>query len=361
MCGVGNDVCMARPLRLDIPDGWYHTMSRGTERRNLFLEDRDREHLLELLEKMVERYSVLLHAYVLMDNHFHLLVQTPSANLSRAMQWLNVSYSVWFNRKYNRVGPLFQGRFKAVPVDGDGSWALQASMYLHLNPIRVKSLGLDKSGRKADGQALAAVPSLNVGKARCETLRGHRWSSYLAYAGYASRPPWLMCDTLWERARRDKELPSQSYRWLVEMPLSSGDDVACSPVEHLADSLAVGSEMFISRLRALAHGDRTTQPAVRKWQRLLPFARVIAVVEFAKGEPWSRFRDRQKDSGRDIALWLGRRHCGLTLAELAAAAGGLNAVAASSALRSFERRRRKDNELGALLMRLENQLTENEI
>ena len=105
---------MARPLRVDIEDGWYHITSRGIERRRIFTEDRERKHFLELLEEMSERYRVRVHAYVLMDNHYHLLIQTPQANASQAIHWLGVSYSVWFNRRHNRVGPLFQGRFKSV-------------------------------------------------------------------------------------------------------------------------------------------------------------------------------------------------------------------------------------------------------
>ena len=85
---------MARALRIDIRDGWYHVMARGTDRRTIFEDERDHGHFLELLEEMGVRYGVKLHAYVLMGNHYHLLVQTPHANLSRAMQWLNVSYGV---------------------------------------------------------------------------------------------------------------------------------------------------------------------------------------------------------------------------------------------------------------------------
>ena len=108
---------MARPLRVDIRNGWYHVTARGNERRAVFRDDQDRRRFLELLEEWVERFGLRLHAYVLMDNHYHLLVQTPQANLSQAMQWLQVSYTVGFNRRHRRVGHLFQGRFRAVLVD----------------------------------------------------------------------------------------------------------------------------------------------------------------------------------------------------------------------------------------------------
>jgi putative transposase len=96
---------MARPLRMDVEGGWYHVTSRGIERRTIFRNDRDREHFLERLEAMVGRFGIVLHAYVMMDNHYHVIVECPEANLSRSIQWLNVSYVAWFNRRHDRVGP----------------------------------------------------------------------------------------------------------------------------------------------------------------------------------------------------------------------------------------------------------------
>ena len=108
---------MARPLRIDVEDGIYHVVTRGIDRNAIFRADGDRIHFIDLMAEAHQRFRLRFMAYVLMDNHVHLVVQTPDANLSRAMQWLKVSYSMWFNAKYHRVGPLFQGRFKSVLVD----------------------------------------------------------------------------------------------------------------------------------------------------------------------------------------------------------------------------------------------------
>jgi len=89
---------MARPIRLDYPDSFYHVLSRGNERRDIFYEEKDYLKFLAILAKMVDRFKVEVHAYVLLKNHYHLLIRTKEANLSRAIQWLGVSYSVWFNR-----------------------------------------------------------------------------------------------------------------------------------------------------------------------------------------------------------------------------------------------------------------------
>ena len=123
---------MARPLRVDVKDGWYHVTARGIERKAIFEDNRDHEHFLELLEEMSKRYGVEVHVYCLLGNHYHLLIQTPRANASPAVQWLNVSYSVWFNKKRRRSGHVFQGRFGSILIDGEGAWALDASVYIHL-------------------------------------------------------------------------------------------------------------------------------------------------------------------------------------------------------------------------------------
>ena len=108
-------------MRIEIAGARHHVMARGNERRRIFLDDVDRRHFVEILAELPERHGVLVHASVLMDNHYHLLLETPEANLGRACQWLNVSFSVWFNRRYRRSGHVFQGRFKSVLVDG-GCW-----------------------------------------------------------------------------------------------------------------------------------------------------------------------------------------------------------------------------------------------
>ena len=131
-----------------------------------------------------------------MDNHFHLIVSTPDANLSRAVQWIKVSYSMWFNAKYKRVGPLFQGRFKSQLVDSEEGWLVDLSFYVHLNSVRVKSLGLDKRSKAAEA-ADWIQPSSEVARRRLEVLRSYRWSSYPFYAGYRRKiPEWLDVETI---------------------------------------------------------------------------------------------------------------------------------------------------------------------
>jgi REP element-mobilizing transposase RayT len=131
--------------------------ARGNETSSIYRDTGDRRHFCQLLGEGVATFGWKLHAYVLMENHFHLLVETPEPNLGRGMQWLNVSYSVWFNRRHRRSGHLFQGRYKAVILDPLG-WGLALSRYVHLNPVRLRRQGLDKQARGRDRAGVGDKP-----------------------------------------------------------------------------------------------------------------------------------------------------------------------------------------------------------
>jgi len=164
---------MARPLRIERVGGRFHATARGNERRDIFRDDTDRFHFLELLSDMPGRFGVRLHAYALMSNHFHLLIETPEANLSRSMQWLGVSYSVWFNQRHRRSGHLFQGRFKGCIVEDDHGWQ-EVARYVHLNPVRLGRLGLGKPQQQASRAGMVCRPDPEVISGRLRVLREYR-------------------------------------------------------------------------------------------------------------------------------------------------------------------------------------------
>ncbi len=154
---------MTRPLRVEYSGAIYHIINRGNAGENLFKGIKDRENFLKYLEKAVDRFSVKIHTYCLMTNHYHFLVETLQPNLSKAFQWINVSYAAYFNRKYRRKGHLFQGRFKSILVDAD-EYLKQLSRYIHLNPVRTKLV---------------------------EHPGDYPWSSYPVYIGKKKSPGWL--------------------------------------------------------------------------------------------------------------------------------------------------------------------------
>ena len=320
--------CMARPVRIDVEGGVYHVISRGTERCDLFKEDADYIHFLDRLAEAQQRFRLSVYGYVLMKNHFHLIVCTPDANLSRAVQWLKVSYSMWFNAKYKRVGPLFQGRFKGILIDSDERWLLDLSLYVHLNPVRVKQLGLDKKGKQAELLGWS-VPSRDVMKKRLSTLRTFRWSSYPFYVGYKRAvPDWLDVSPV----RQMVDSPS-AYRQLAEQRIAHGFDEGF--VSGLRDRIALGGATFVERMRrmcdvGLEHESKHALRQRYSWDA------IVAAVEQIKGRPWSEFAFERGDWGRAAIYYLARQYGGLTLAEIGEAAGGVKYPAVSQMVRRFE-------------------------
>ncbi len=303
--------------------------ARGIERRAIFADNRDHGHFLELLPEMVERYGVELHAYVLMGNHYHLLIRVPQANASAAIQWLNVSYSVWFNRKRGRVGHVFQGRFSSVLIDGEGSWAMSASVYIHLNPVRTKRHGLGKSANRAESRGLVPLDREAVQR-RLKALRAYRWSSYGAYAGYGPVPDWLMTRELLERCGG-----REAYRKYVQQHVTRGD--APEGYEDFGGQVALGSQAFLAKVKGWVGRVTKEQPDRGQLLKRVSPADVKKVVEQVRGESWLDFADRYGDSGRDLALYLARRRSGLTLGELGREFGITEYKTVAAAINRFEK------------------------
>jgi len=163
---------MARPIRIEYPGAWYHVTCRGNERKEIFSDDSDRVKFLEILAKSAQLYGIEVHVYVLMDNHFHLLVMSRQANLKSFMQRFNTAYTVYYNRRHQRSGHLYQGRYKAIVVDSD-SYLLELSRYVHLNPVRIKRYS-----------------QLEV-EERVKIVRTHSWSSYPGYVSLKHRQPFV--------------------------------------------------------------------------------------------------------------------------------------------------------------------------
>jgi REP element-mobilizing transposase RayT len=274
---------MARPLRIEKAGGWYHVAARGNERKPIYRDERDRGHFLELIEEMVLRFRVHLYCYVLMDNHYHLLLELTETNLSRAAQWLNVSYSVWFNRRRRRSGHLFQGRFKSVTVDRD-AWALSLSRYLHLNPIRIgwghlnpiriKALGLSKTDRQTQHAGLSPAPNAQEVRRRMEMLKRYRWSSYRAYIGLVQAPRWLECQTVLDLGGGAKAQQRQRYQDYVEEAVRR-EGLEQSPWESVREQVVLGGAQFLKQLKKHISGDKQEQRGAR---------RLIAVTRELKGD-----------------------------------------------------------------------------
>ena len=240
----------------------YHITARGNERRAIFRDDRDRCHFLELLAEMVERFAIGLHCYVLMDNHYHLVVEIKRCNLSLALQWLNLSYSTWFNRRHERSGHLFQGRFKSILFSAAAS-ALEVSRYVHLNPVRIGRLGLGKSERASIHAGASPAPDPKEVRQRIDFLRGYRWSSYGAYIGTNACPAWLDRDTIANMNRGPQKEGRKCYRRYVEMAVREGLDTT-GLWSELKEGVILGTLQFVQRVLDHLSGDPQEQRAAAR-------------------------------------------------------------------------------------------------
>lgn len=343
---------MARRLRSNREDGWYHVFHRGHERREVFREDRDREHFLELLGEVTTRYRVVIHAYALMDNHWHGVVQTPEANLSESMQWLHLSHAAWFNARHQRVGPLWQGRYRAVPVE-DGGWAYDVSLYVHLNPVSTEAFGMGKRAKRAEGLGLRA-PSPEEVSRRLKALRGYPWSSYRAYGGYARGPEWLQCGVLLARAHRDPRRACAAYRRDVRQRLTYGGDPTRE--ERLWDALAIGSARFLREIQKRAGGGGRETSGKRALRRRVRFGEIVTAVEQVLGGEARELFARRGGTGKPLAMWAARCFGGLTLRETGEALGGLDYAAVSIAVKRLVRQAAANPTLRAQMQRVERML-----
>jgi putative transposase len=278
-------------------------------------------------------------------------VETPRANLSRAIQWLNVSYSIWYNRKYRRVGPLFQGRFKAVLHDWS-SHGLVISKYIHLNPVRVRRLGGHEGRGDPDQQ-----PGRKLRAARVDALRAYRWSSYPYYSGRQKAPGWMTTGTILEQLdQRGEGRHAAIYRRELEEAAAVGlwETDWKSDVKAM---LLLGSGKFVERMKRLLRGDRREQTGLRKAsQGSLSWEEVTAAVSKLWGEDWETLRTGYGRGALSAALYLEHNYSDKSLRELGELAGGMQYPAVAMAVRRFAKRLETDATLAKKIKRLREEL-----
>jgi putative transposase len=208
---------MARPLRLEFTGALYHVTSRGDGREDIYLSDEDRLAWLETLGQVCARFNWVCHAYCQMTNHYDIVIETPDANLSKGMRQLNGVYTQLFNRKYGRVGHVFQGRFKAILVEKD-SYLLELARYVVLNPLRAKMV---------------------------RRLEQWPWSSYRATCGQVTKPDWLQTDFLLSQFATRRARSIAKYIAFVHEGKGLGNVWS-----YLQGQIFLGSASFIKKMQA---------------------------------------------------------------------------------------------------------------
>lgn len=227
---------MARPLRIEYPGAFYHVTARGNEQKDIFKSMKDREKFLSYLESAAVRYGAVIHAYCLMSNHYHLLLETPRGNLSQIMQHINSSYTTYYNVKRKRAGHLLQGRYKAILADAD-EYAKELSRYIHLNPVRVGIVQLPEE---------------------------YPWMSYRYYIG--EKPPaWLTTDFILGYFGRKVQQAQGQYRDFVHDMVTREYS---SPLQETVASTILGRPEFVIEIQERYLG-------VKKADRDLPALREL--------------------------------------------------------------------------------------
>ena len=279
---------MSRPLRIEFKGAYYHVMNRGAGRQNIFANDDHRLIYLALLGETRSMYRAEIHAYCLMDNHYHLLLSTPDGNLNRVMRHINGVYTQRYNRLTNTDGPLFRGRYKAILVDAD-AYLLSVSRYIHLNPVEA---GITKKPHQ------------------------YIWSSYRAFIGKAVPQAWLNTATtlgmVGERSRQ------QRYQVFVE---SGVDDDTHRFYEKNKLSPIYGRPSFVKQMekRLTPHREipesRKVRPPVSISQ-LVETTAIVFNVEQAQILKASRGRSNY-NVARAVSMYMSRQYAGHSLKDIA--------------------------------------------
>ena len=316
---------MARPLRIQYENAYYHVTCRGNAGQEIFLNDVDRSTFLDLLERSSDIYQTQIFAYVLMSNHFHLFVKTPLGNLQEFMRHFNISYTSYFNWKHDRRGHLYQGRYKSFLVDAD-NYLQEVSRYIHLNPTRVKLRS-----------------QMNLDEKR-KYLRDYPWSSYGGYLFQGRRRNFLEVEEVLAYFGGDT---SKGRRRYEEFVLEGISERIPSPLEKGKGHGIIGTSDFIEKIREqyieLATGSREV-PAVKKILAQVEPKRIIsAICEMFKVERQELLRKGYKGVARGVLMEMLYRYGGMKQWEIGELTGiDYSAVSVmrkrSSALQGRDRR-----------------------
>ena len=276
---------MARALRIQYPGAYYHVTSRGNERKAIFKHKGDRESFLLYLKSAYLRYGAVIHVYCLMNNHYHLLIETPKGNLSQIMRHINGAYTTYFNVKHKRAGHLFQGRYKAILVEAD-AYAGELSRYIHLNPVRARIVNMPDQ---------------------------HKWSSYQYYTVKKKKPEWLRVDFILNYFGGELKSSKKKYKDFVLARISGEYD---SPLKEVFASTFLGDEDFIERITEKylkRKNDYKNLPALREIKKTCSIESIYKQVKI--------LLDDSDSVARKVTIYLCHKYSGASLNEIGAQFG----------------------------------------
>ncbi|MHC2995475.1 MAG: transposase [Candidatus Atribacteria bacterium] len=284
---------MARALRIKYKGALYHITSRGNEKRNIFENDYDREFFIQTLKESLNIYNVILYSYVLMSNHFHFLLETPLANLSEFMRQFNITYTSYYNRRYNRVGHLYQGRYKSILIQKENYLNI-LSRYIHLNPVRVEKM---KNASTSE-------------KKKC--LRQFKWSSLKGYLDKENIEPFVDYKTVLAEYGGDNQRGRDMYWQTLQSDLSQKFEIKKKIV---GDSI-LGNDSFIKKIKEkyLKKNEKEI-PSLRKINSYCSKDKVIKIVCQEIGQDFNYIKNHL-GTNRQILMEMLYRYAGLKGCEI---------------------------------------------
>lgn len=329
---------MARPLRIQYPGAHYHVTCRGNEKKAIFFDDRDREIFFEKLALSLDTHNVNLLAYVCMPNHFHFLLMTPEGNLADFMRHFNVSYTSVFNRRHERVGHLYQGRYKAFLVDAD-SYLLELSRYIHLNPVRGKTFS-DKSQKE-----------------KWDALRSFEHSSLSGYFSVKMRDAFVDYGPVLAYMGGDDRKGRIRYRQFVRSGISGN---LKSPLRLGIGHGIVGESEFVDRIKGRFFkrtGTEREQPALRELGKAHEPENLIRHFLKLTGKERVEICRRGKRSiERAMLMEFLYRFCRLTQPEIGRLLGDIDYSGVSQARKRLHAKLRKEPQTRKKFEKLKEQL-----
>lgn len=235
----------------------------------------------------------------------------------------------------------------------NSSWAYELSAYIHLNPLRVSGLGLDKRGRMLEGKGFR-VPTSEESRDRLRELREFRWSSYRAYAGYCRVPDWLTCGVLLGRVRSEPPGQAAAYRRYIRQRLTQ--EIDPGHMERLRDVVAIGAAGYARKIREMAGQMNAEVTNRRELRKLARESDIRCAVEDVVGESLEEFRHKRGSAGRPLYLWAVRTYCGMTLREAGMPLGGMKPSAVDMAVKRWETKLKQDESAAELARHLEQRI-----
>ena len=310
---------MARPLRIEYSNAFYHIIQRGLEGKEIFSSDSDRRKFLYYLGMAYAGFQAVIHTFVLMKNHYHLILETPRGNLSQIMHYINTSYAIYFNSRRKRHGPLYQGRFKAILVQQD-EYLHHLSRYIHLNPVRA---GIVQDPLE------------------------YPWSSLRYFVTKSVPPEWLDTQFILSMFDKHEQRAKHMYLQFVLDGIGHEKDII---KEKMKGGFVLGDESFFEEIKEkFVYGKKDPEiPLLRRMQREPSLEHIKRVVE--------QRVESNKRLQRKIAIYLSRKYTQKTLKEIAEFYGKVRDTGISLSFSRTENDRRKNSDFNKLLSKIENDL-----